>query len=313
MTRRALGVLAAAVWMSAPAAANRLVVSVQDPQGNLVPNLRPENFAVYENGVRQRDVTVDVAHAPITLALLLEGGGRYQAVNKILETEIPYLVRPLADALLPEDKVGTFAYTETLRTLADFPQAHKNLESAVSGVPAPGFSEANLFDALVALLDRMRAADGRKAVLLVSTGIDTFSHARFEDVVAAAQRSATPVYVVGLPGLVQRTIVGSTGPITKINWTRAKEQLKTLARGSGGRAYMRDTELDVPAVYDDMMEHLRVRYVLTYTSSHPDGGAQAVRVELVDPKTGGPLRVTNASGTAIAPKVTVGHDGAAVP
>jgi len=77
-------VLVAALCATMPAATvtRTVVVSVQDPLGNLIPNLRPENFAVYEGGVRQRDVIADVVHAPITLAVLIEGGGRYQAINK---------------------------------------------------------------------------------------------------------------------------------------------------------------------------------------------------------------------------------------
>jgi Ca-activated chloride channel family protein len=288
-----------------------VVVSVQDPQGRLIPNLRPENFAVYENGVRQRDVTADVAHAAITLSVLLEGGGRYQTINKILATEIPYLVRPLADALVPDDKVGVFAYTETLRTLGDFPQAHTALDSLITGIPAPGFSEAKLFDALVVLFDRLQRLGGRKAVLLISTGIDTFSHAKFEDAIAAAQRAATPVYVISLAGLVERTSIGSTGPITKIDWARTKERMQSLAQRSGGRAYSRDTEIEVPAVYDDMMENLRVRYVLTYPRSNLDPGTAAIRVELIEPKTGAPLRVADAAGKSITPTVKISHDGSA--
>ena len=68
-------------------------------------------------------------------------------------------------------------------------------------------------------------------MLLISTGIDTFSRATFADVRAAAQRSGTPVYCVSLAGVVERSMVGSTGPIAKINWPRVKEQLKTLAKG----------------------------------------------------------------------------------
>jgi Ca-activated chloride channel family protein len=306
-------VLVAALCLSLPAAAmtRTIVVSVQDPQGNLIPNLRPQNFAVYEDGVRQHDVTAAVVHAPITLAVLIEGGGRYQAVNKVLATEVPYLVHALADALVPDDKVGTFAYTDTVRTLADFPQAHKALETVATDIPAPGFREANLFDALVTTLDRLRIVEGRKALLLISTGIDTFSHATFDEVLATAHRSGTPVYCIGLAGLVERSIVGSTGPTSKIDWARAKEQLKTLGRSSGGRAYLRDNELDVVSMYDDLMEHLRVRYVLTYAASNPDGSARHVRVELVDPRTGAPLRVIDASGKAIPAKVTVRHEGGA--
>jgi VWFA-related protein len=307
------GVLVAAaamcVLMPAAPVTRTVVVSVQDPHGNLIPNLRPQNFAVYENGVRQPDVTADVVHAPITLAVLIEGGGRYQAINKILSTEVPYLIRPLGDALIPADTVGTFAYTDSVRTLADFPQAHKALDSVASGIPFPGFLETNLFDALMTMFDRMRTVEGRKAVLLISTGIDTFSHATFDQVLAAAERSGTPVYIVGLAGLVERSIVGSTGPIAKISWPHAKEQLQALARSSGGRAYLRDTVLDVPAIYDDVMEHLRVRYVLTYASSTADESARNIRVELVDPRTGTPLRITDPSGKRITPQVTVGEQG----
>jgi len=92
-------------------------LSVQIRTANLIPNLRPQNFTVYENGARRPDVTAEVVHAPITLAVLIEGGGRYQAINKILGTEVSYLVRPLADALVPGDKVGTFAYADSVRTL----------------------------------------------------------------------------------------------------------------------------------------------------------------------------------------------------
>jgi Ca-activated chloride channel family protein len=308
---KAVLVAAAAMCVVMPAApvTRTVVVSVQDPHGNLIQNLRPQNFAVYENGVRQPDVTADVVHAPITMAVLIEGGGRYQTINKILSTEVPYLIRPLGDALMPADKVGTFTYTDSVRTLADFPQAHKALDSAVAGIPFPGFLETNLFDAVVTMLDRMRTVEGRKAVLLISTGIDTFSHATFDQVLAAAGRSGTPVYVVGLAGLVERSIVGSTGPVTKISWPRATEQLKALARSSGGRAYLRDTELDVPAIYDDVMEHLRVRYVLTYASSTANDSARSIRVELVDPRTGTPLRITDPSGKRITPQVTVGQEG----
>jgi VWFA-related protein len=304
-------VLVAALCAIMPAAAvtRTVVVSVQDPQGNLIPNLRPENFALYENGVRQRDITAEVVHAPITLAVLIEGGGRYQAVNKLLYMEVPYLIRPLADALMPEDKVGTFAYTDAVRTLADFPQAHKALDAVVTGIPFPGFLETNLFDALMTMFDHMRTVEGRKAVLLISTGIDTFSHATFDQVLAAAERSGTPVYIVGLAGLVERSIVGSTGPIAKISWPRAKERLKALARSSGARAYLRETELDVPAIYDDVMEHLRVRYVLTYASSTANESARDIRVELVDPRTGTPLRITDPSGKRITPRVTLGQEG----
>jgi hypothetical protein len=96
-------------------------------------------------------------------------------------------------------------------------------------------------------------------------------------------------------------------PLSKIDWSRANDQLKKLSQVSGGRAYLRETDLEVPAIYDDLMEHLRVRYVITYVSSNPasSGSARSVRVELVNSSTGAPLRIVDAAGKAITARVSV--------
>jgi len=54
---------------------------VQDPQGYFIPNIRRDNFAVYEDGVRQKNASVEVEHIPVSLGLLAEYGGRYQSLN----------------------------------------------------------------------------------------------------------------------------------------------------------------------------------------------------------------------------------------
>jgi hypothetical protein len=61
---------------------------------------------------------------------------------------------------------------------------------------------------------------------------------------------------------------GISGPLARIDWKRAENELDVLAKVSGGRAYLRDLSPDLSAVYDDMMEHLRVRYVIRYVSSN---------------------------------------------
>ncbi|MGC1768753.1 MAG: hypothetical protein WA785_10615, partial [Candidatus Acidiferrales bacterium] len=66
---------------------------VQDPNGYFLPNIRRDNFAVYEDGVRQRDISVDVEHAPITVALLLEYGGRYHELNQSTGREVVEIAR----------------------------------------------------------------------------------------------------------------------------------------------------------------------------------------------------------------------------
>jgi VWFA-related protein len=239
------------------------------------------------------------------VAVLLERGGRYQQLNAFLHEQVPFVIRPLLAVLGRNDKLALFSYANAVETLVDFDQPPASLDPVVDRLTTPGFSEANLYDALIAVLNRMRDIRGRKAVLLISTGLDTFSHATFDDVVHAADRASTPVYCIGLADMA-RSLLGSSEPFSKIDWKRADDQIERLAKVSGGRAYLRDSTIDAAAIYDDIMEHLRVRYVITYVSSNRAnaGGARTVRVALVDPTTGAPpLRIVDATGKVITAKV----------
>lgn len=265
--------------------------SVRDPSGRLIPNLRREHFVVYDEGVPVRDATVEIEHAPITLSVLVEGGGRYQQLNRILGNEIPYVGHPLLDAMGRGDKVGIFSYAGSVRTLMDFTEPGEALRDVFDHAQFSGFQESNYYDALIEVLERARQMPGRKALLAISTGIDTFSRANFGDARAAAERSGVPIYCIGLSGLVQRNMTGTEGPLTKIKWSRASAQQDTLAKVSGGRSYLRDPDLEITATYDDLMEHLRVRYVVTFLPSTAvgQGTTHGVRVALVTPGTGKPI------------------------
>ena len=94
-------------------------------------------------------------------------------------------------------------------------------------------------------------------------------------------------------------------PFARIDWDTAEKQLEKIAKDSGGRAYMIQSDTDLPAVYDDIMENLRIRYVITYVSSNlsSTGPPRSIRVDLVDPKTGQALRIRDASGKPVAAKV----------
>jgi hypothetical protein len=89
-----------------------VTLSVEDPDGYLIPNLRPGNFAVYEDGVLQKNATVEVDHAAVSMTVLLEGGGRYQELNQMLRIEIPHVAHALIKALVPNDKVAVLSYTD---------------------------------------------------------------------------------------------------------------------------------------------------------------------------------------------------------
>jgi len=282
---------------------------VEDPNGYFLPNLRRENFVVYEDGVRQKNVTVEIEHAPLSVALLMEFGGRYHELNKALGLEVPLIGRELLDVVGRDDKVSILKYDAKLETLADFKQGHEVLDDVFNHLSMQIFSEVNFFDALLETLSGMRDVTGRKAIILVSTGIDTFSKASYQQVLEVARSSGTPIYTIGLVHLIQResAVYGTTAPFARIDWPAAEKQLENLAKVSGGRAYALQSDPELPAIYDDIMENLRVRYVITYVSSNAAsfGPPRKIQVELVDPKTGQALKIHDATGKPVAAKVFV--------
>lgn len=284
-------------------------MNVHDPHGNLIPNIRRDDFAVYENGVRQQNVTVDVEHAPISVAVLLEWGGRYQAFNRALGDNIPRAASQFLSEIGPRDKIALWTYADRPAKLADFSTSPESLDGLLLTLETPGFSEANFYDALLATLQRMKTVAGRKAVIVLSSGVDTFSTASYEDLLKAAETCETPVYAINLgPALrAEAESVSNTGPHAQIDWNRAAMALQQIAQKSGGRAYSPESTFDLSGIYDNIMQSLRVRYVITYKSSANAGGqARTVQVELIDPKTGRPLEAAPATASGISTRDEAG-------
>ena len=280
-----------------------LKLLIQDPNGYFIPNIHPDNFVVYENGVRQNNLSVDIEHAPVTLGVLVEYGGRSQALNKDLAIEISRAGGQMQNVLGSKDKVAVWKYSDKVEKIRDFSDGGQTLDHLFAGLGDPQFSETNLYDAVIAIVQQMKTVQGRKAIVLISSGVDTFSKAKYEDALNAARTSDTPIYVLGLTRVLHDLIQanGSNGPLARINWQKPEKQLQEIAMSSGGRLYSPDTTVDLTPIYDDIMENLRVRYVITYrSSSNADPHLpRKVRVELIDPNKGGPLEIVDQSGHKI--------------
>jgi VWFA-related protein len=239
----------------------------------------------------------------------MELGGRYHELNKVLSQEVPRAGHQLLEVTDPNDKIAVFKYDEKLQPLADFGQGREALDHIFDQLSAPNFSETNFYDALLQTLNRMKDVRSRKAIILISSGLDTFSKANFQQVLQAARESATPIYVIGLGSIIQleAAVYGEAAPFARIDWTGAQKQLEMLANVSGGRAYALESTSAIAGIYDDIMENLRLRYVVTYVSSNPatSGPPRSVQVELVDPSTGKALKIRDSGGKAISARVLV--------
>jgi hypothetical protein len=158
------------------------------------------------------------------------------------------------------------------------------------------------------MLQQMRGVSGRKAIFVISSGIDTFSKMSYEDLLTTLKDANTPIYMIGIGQVIRQAnpIGESAGPSVKIDWKGLEDQLIAIAKASGGRAYFPENTFDLTSIYDDVMENLRVRYVVTYKTSATDTQSpRLVRVELINPKTGGPLEIVDAGGKIIRASVAL--------
>jgi Ca-activated chloride channel homolog len=282
---------------------------VQDPNGYFITNIRRDNFVVYENDARQQNVTCEIEHAPASLLLLLEFGGRAPGFNREASQKVTEAAEEFMDELGREDRIAIWKYNDKVDKIADPSDSREKLSSILLGLGAPEVSETNLYDAIIFATEQMRPIAGRKAIILISSGIDTFSKAHYQDVLQTVQDADTPIYAVGLTRVLRDIAEREyrTGSVAKMDWTKAEMELQKIASASGGRAYVPENTVDLSPIYDDMMENLKVRYVLTYRSSNnlDPNTPRSVRVALVDPNTGGPLRIVDANAKTVPAMVVV--------
>src|SRR5258708_1439924 len=114
---------------------------VQDPRGYFIPNIRRENFAVYEDGVLQENASVEIEHAAISLGVLLEYGGRYQALNESFGETDSAVANQLLGEIGANDKVAILTYGDKVEEIARLSYAPDSLARAFLHLPPPPFSE----------------------------------------------------------------------------------------------------------------------------------------------------------------------------
>lgn len=177
----------------------QLDVAVLDNKGNFIPKIPKGNFRVLEDGVPQPLATFGTSNeAPMTIALVIEFSNLFQQYWSEGWFETLQAVYGFVQTLKPEDYVAVVAYDMRPEILSDFSTDRMKTQEALSRLRIAGFSEANLFDALVDTCDRMKDIEGRKAVLLIASGRDTFSKLTFDKARKAIQEAGVPIYAISI-------------------------------------------------------------------------------------------------------------------
>ena len=262
--------------------------------GQFVPGIPKGNFKVLEDGVPQQIINFGQTQAPITAVLLVEfSNSNYAFMTDALRASYAF-----ADSLKKDDYVAIIEYDMKPNILLDFTQDKNAVYGALNMLRIPGFSESNLFDALVDTLDRLDRIDGRKVLVIVGSGLDTFSRITYDKAMKRVKDSENvTIFTVSTGEAFQIWAEGRLyGSIRQMDFLQGKNQLRTFAEMTGGRAYSPRFEGEMPSIFQDIANSVRNQYTLTYhpTNKALDGTYRKLKIELVDPATDKPLVVQDA-------------------
>jgi VWFA-related protein len=215
------------------------------------PDLALDDLSVIEDGVPQKVDTFQEAVAPVSIVLALDASG---SMAKAAD-QVKAAAQSFVEALRPEDPLGVLLFSNTSVFAHDLTANRKDSVAAIDGYSAKGGTA--LYDGLTDALTRLKRTDGRKVVVLLSDGRDEdnpgtgpgSTHTQ-NDVLAALKDTDAVIYPIGLGARVDRAL------------------LERLAAESGGLAYFPD---DVSTLRDDyarVIEGIRRRYVVGYTSTN---------------------------------------------
>jgi VWFA-related protein len=277
-----------------------LDVLVTTKDGQTIPGLKPENFRIFEDGAEQKITTFNKTDAPITAVLLVE----FASTNYGFMVEVLNASYAFANTLKKDDWVAVISYDMKPQILADFTQDKRAVYAALNQLRMPGFAETNLFDALFDTIDRVDRIEGKKYVILVTTGIDTFSKLTLDKIMKKIKATKdVTIYPVSVGFVVReycevhhcrtRGII----PVNNMDYLQADNEMKTFASLTGGRAYFPRFQGELPEIFNDIGADLRNQYSITYHPTNPkqDGSYRKLKVELQAPD-GGPLKIRDQKG-----------------
>ena len=281
--------------------------------GQIIAGLKQGNFAIFQDGVQQKITNFSTPEAPITVAMVLEyskwselfglyGSGGYDpGTYEVIRPAAMFLTQFIKP---PDDYASVVAFDIRPTPLTDFTNDPGRINAVIGLLlrNTPAFRETNLFDALKfvlvggrgdsVVLEESKSAKSdyaglvavqgrRRAVILVASGIDTFSKINYGDARKVLQNSGVPVYIIGTANLFKKkfsdrlsAVDGLDGMPGRMSWLQADNTLQTFARETGGMYYPVTWEGELPKVLNSINALLRSQYSLGFNPGELRDGKQ---------------------------------------
>ena len=296
--------------------------------GQVIQNLKRENFEIYEDGIKQEVENFATPEAPLTLVMLLEFSKWVDVLGSASSGYFEYgrveVLRPAYDFVhrfvKPKDFVSVVAYDIRPTPIVDFTDDPAKLAAAINLLIRnnPAFSESNLFDAMNFVLrggkgdsvvleesksekseyQGLYEVNARTAVLLISSGLDTFSKINYDQARKIVENSGVPVYIIGIGNMFLKKydqyLDPSRVPIgfpDRMTLLQAQNTLKTFADSTGGKYFPVTFPGEIPSTLQAISALMRSEYSLGYTPTNTrrEGKRRKIQVKVnlgdqIDPK-----------------------------
>lgn len=260
----------------------RLPITVLDKKGNFVPGLTKQDFFIFEDKVPHQIETFsdDIGTtSPLYLAVLMDTSpstaGKLKFQQESAMNFIQTVIRPRKDRVL----FATFDHEIKLRQ--DFTDKLDLLDRAVFGVKKTGDQTA-LFDAIWQFCDeKLRSVAGRRILVVITDGEDTYSRANIRDAIDIAQRTETTIFAISTKAGFLSTVPGVEAGQVK---DKGDKDLVKLAEETGGTAFFTGDMLSLERSFTKISRELRAQYLVTYKplNDRYDGSFRKVDVKLAE-------------------------------
>lgn len=259
-----------------------LSVVVTDGKQNFVSGLGADQFAVYEDGVRQEVSFFACGDVPLDLAILLDTSA--SMTDKM--TTAQQAAIGFVSTLRPIDRLLVVDIKDSSKVLAPL---SSDLEAAKAAIlattPRGGTALYNGLYLTLKELTRQRRAVGevrRQALVVLSDGDDTASLMSFDDVMDLAKQSGISIYTIMLKS---KWVTRQTTTTGQRYFSQSEFAMKALAQETGARAFFPTDISELAGVYGSIAEELASQYALGYTSKNPrrDGAYRRVIVRVTEP------------------------------
>jgi VWFA-related protein len=272
--------------------------------GQFIPGLQKEQFRVLEDNVVQPIQSFGLTKAGYTAVLLIEFASTpaFQVSRRQFLYDALHASYAFTDQMQKDDYVSVISYDMKPSILVDFTSDKQAVYAALNTLRIPGFSETNLFDALYDTVDRLERIEGRKEVILISSGLDTFSKITYDKLLKKIKATQNVTIYAISTGFLWRQYMearpGMGASVLNMDYLQADNQMSTFAKMTGGRWYSPRFEGELAEDFREVAAAVRNQYTLSYrpTNAKLDGTYRKLKVQLVQPGTDEPLIVKDQKG-----------------